>query len=98
MRYFLRMLCPAGHETRTELFHAEVQADGSVSGSAGSDADYCAVCGVHTEVQDCEAEVSKTCQWYALCDRPVAVNLPHPVLGLVPTCQPCADKVAALSA
>lgn len=98
MRYFLRMLCPAGHETRTELLCAEVQPDGTVTGAAGSDADFCAVCGVRTEVQDCEAETEKTCQWYALCNRPVAVHLPHPVLGLVPTCQECADKVAALRA
>ncbi len=36
------------------------------------------------------------CSWWALCERPAAVRLPHPILGPVPTCQECADKLERL--
>jgi hypothetical protein len=36
------------------------------------------------------------CQWFALCDNPAVTTEPHPVLGAVPICQRCADKVARL--
>lgn len=30
------------------------------------------------------------CGWFAMCDRPAAGVVAHPVLGPVPTCEPCA--------
>lgn len=33
------------------------------------------------------------CEWYALCDRPAAHQVRHPILGTVPTCQRCVDKL-----
>lgn len=36
---------------------------------------------------------SATCQWFALCDNASDGNVKHPTLGLVPTCQRCADKL-----
>jgi hypothetical protein len=34
-----------------------------------------------------------TCEWFALCDRPAAGVVHHPVLSPVPTCQRCADRL-----
>lgn len=34
------------------------------------------------------------CQWFALCDNPAMTTLAHPVLGDVPICNRCKDKVA----
>lgn len=34
-----------------------------------------------------------TCRWFALCTRPSAGTVRHPVLGDVPTCQRCADRL-----
>jgi hypothetical protein len=34
-----------------------------------------------------------TCSWFALCDHPAAGVVHHPILGNVPTCQRCADKL-----
>lgn len=36
------------------------------------------------------------CQWFLLCLNPAVTTMPHPVLGDVPICQRCADKVARL--
>lgn len=36
------------------------------------------------------------CSWFAKCDRVAYGVEPHPVLGLVPICPPCAAKVAKL--
>lgn len=33
------------------------------------------------------------CQWFALCDKPADGVVKHPILGDVPTCQRCADKL-----
>ena len=33
------------------------------------------------------------CQWFALCDNPVAGDVYHSVLGWVPTCSSCAKKL-----
>lgn len=34
-----------------------------------------------------------TCQWFARCDRPAVGVVDHPMLGDVPCCQQCADKL-----
>jgi hypothetical protein len=31
----------------------------------------------------------ETCEWFALCERPATVLLPHPILGEVPACTVC---------
>ena len=33
------------------------------------------------------------CEWFALCDHVAAGVVHHPILGNVPTCQRCADKL-----
>lgn len=35
---------------------------------------------------------AQMCEWFARCDRPAAGVAPHPVLGAVPTCAPCAQR------
>lgn len=34
-----------------------------------------------------------TCQWFARCDHRAAGEVAHPVLGSVPTCTRCADRM-----
>lgn len=38
---------------------------------------------------------AEMCRYFALCDREAVGTLVNPVIGLVPTCQRCADKVGA---
>ena len=38
-----------------------------------------------------------TCKWFLRCDNPATGIMPHPVLGAVPICQSCADKVARIT-
>jgi hypothetical protein len=33
------------------------------------------------------------CQWFALCDHEATVQVRHPVLGLVPTCDRCVARM-----
>ncbi len=33
------------------------------------------------------------CEYFALCDREAVGTVPNPVLGPVPCCQRCADRV-----
>src|SRR4051794_17231694 len=39
-------------------------------------------------------EPPMSCQWFALCDNEAVGVVVHPVLGNVPTCQRCADKLS----
>lgn len=42
----------------------------------------------------CEAEAATTaCEWFAWCERDAAGVVVHPILGEVPTCQICADRL-----
>lgn len=34
------------------------------------------------------------CEWFAMCARPATVYLPHPILGPVPACGPCARRAS----
>jgi hypothetical protein len=38
------------------------------------------------------------CRWFIRCDAPAVTTLPHPILGAVPVCQRCHDKIQALEA
>lgn len=38
------------------------------------------------------ATIVKLCRYYALCDRPADGYVANPIVGLVPTCQRCADR------
>ena len=40
---------------------------------------------------------AQVCRWFLRCENPATVTLPHPILGAVPACQSCADKVARLT-
>ena len=37
------------------------------------------------------------CEWFALCVREAVTTRPHPVLGDVPICKECNDKMDRLS-
>jgi hypothetical protein len=39
------------------------------------------------------AKTPKTCEWFLLCTNPATVARPHPILGSVPTCKRCNDKM-----
>jgi hypothetical protein len=38
------------------------------------------------------------CRWFANCDRIATHDEPHPILGSVPTCDPCGEWIAEQSA
>ena len=38
-----------------------------------------------------------TCEWFATCTNPAVIHIHHPILGAVPACQRCADKLDRLS-
>ena len=38
------------------------------------------------------------CRWFLLCDNPAVTTLPHPILGAVPICQHCKDKMLSIEA
>lgn len=37
------------------------------------------------------------CKYFLLCDQPAIKCIEHPLLGPVPTCQRCSDKIDALA-
>lgn len=37
------------------------------------------------------------CSWWALCPNAATTTRPHPILGDVPICDSCDEKVEALS-
>ena len=42
-----------------------------------------------------EVEEGEPCRWFVLCDQYADVYVPHPILGNVPTCNLCVDRIAA---
>lgn len=38
------------------------------------------------------------CQWFAYCENKATTTRPHPVLGDVPICDRCNEKIRALDA
>jgi hypothetical protein len=38
------------------------------------------------------------CRWFLLCKNKATKTRPHPILGAVPICKRCDDKVARLGA
>ena len=39
---------------------------------------------------------AKPCVWFALCTNKATATRSHPILGQVPICKRCDDKVAAI--
>jgi hypothetical protein len=40
-----------------------------------------------------EREALETCQWFFLCRSEATAAVRHPILGLVPVCDRCVDKL-----
>jgi len=40
-----------------------------------------------------QAGQAPTCRWFALCDHPAAGTVAHPILGPVPTCTRCTNRL-----
>jgi len=36
------------------------------------------------------------CEYFALCDHDAMVLIPNPILGVVPTCDRCAQRIARM--
>lgn len=43
-----------------------------------------------------ERKPANACRWFLQCDNPAVTTEPHVILGQVPICQRCADKLARL--
>jgi hypothetical protein len=37
------------------------------------------------------------CNWFALCTRPATTLMPHPILGDVPICSECRNKIESMN-
>lgn len=52
------------------------------------------LCGNHADAAERQAAVEPVmCEWFARCDRLTLSGIQHPVLGLVPCCPRCAERV-----
>jgi hypothetical protein len=40
---------------------------------------------------------TQLCEWFALCDHPATSLRAHPILGDVPICDRCTDKLAKIA-
>ncbi len=38
-----------------------------------------------------------TCEWFARCTNEAVGEMPHPILGGVPICERCAEKVERIN-
>ncbi|MUL61167.1 MULTISPECIES: hypothetical protein [unclassified Mycolicibacterium] len=52
---------------------------------------------VYPEGHEGDADYETVCMWWARCVRPANTLKDHPVLGQVPICKPCAEKLDRLS-
>ena len=69
---------------------------GVILGSRGGE-HFATVTRLHIgQAEQATADDVERCRWFALCENPATSTEPHPVLGLVPICEPCADKVATM--
>lgn len=34
------------------------------------------------------------CGWFALCENTATTTAPHPILGWIPVCQRCAERIS----
>lgn len=54
-----------------------------------------------SDIRDAERAIEDAggvCQWFAACDRIATHDEQHPILGNVPTCDPCGEWIAQQSA
>jgi hypothetical protein len=44
-----------------------------------------------------ERKTPETCRQWLLCENVATMTLPHPILGELPSCKRCAEKMARIS-
>lgn len=49
-----------------------------------------------TKMKKKQKQPKQECQVFLLCRNEATTTIPHPILGNVPACQRCADKMARL--
>lgn len=52
---------------------------------------------LRARVRKIKGKHSEPCMVFALCDRPATTTTPHSILGDVPACQRCADRMQELA-
>jgi len=45
-----------------------------------------------------KGKLKTTCRWFARCDNIAVTTEPHPILGAVPICQRCVNKLKQIKA
>lgn len=48
----------------------------------------------HSQEPALPGPADEVCAWFAACTNPADGTVEHPVLGQVPTCRRCADKLS----
>jgi hypothetical protein len=56
----------------------------------------CAICENWHDYEDCPM-VTPRCEWFLLCERAATTTRHHPILGDVPICAPCDERIERLS-
>ena len=49
---------------------------------------------VERAVNETDWIAEANCEWFAGCDRPADVVVDHPILGGIPSCQRCQDRMS----
>jgi hypothetical protein len=55
-----------------------------------------AVCAEQRAKGALTVEEIPACQWFALCPNEAVTMRPHPILGEVPICERCDERISAL--